>query len=52
MAKKSQQFKVIIEQGEDGQFIASVPSLLGVLYASKNISRPQKKNQGGNFSLS
>ncbi len=37
MAKKSQQFKVIIEQGEEGYFIASVPALPGCYTQAKNL---------------
>lgn len=37
MAKKIQQFKVIIEQGEDGQFVASVPALPGCYTQAKNL---------------
>lgn len=45
MAKKSQQFKVIIEQGEDGQFIASVPSLPGCYTQAKTLLDLKKRTR-------
>ncbi|MBU3925854.1 type II toxin-antitoxin system HicB family antitoxin [Patescibacteria group bacterium] len=42
MVKKSQQFKVIIEQGEEGYFIASVPALPGC-YTQAKTSQELKK---------
>jgi predicted RNase H-like HicB family nuclease len=38
MAKELKQFKVIIEQDEDGYFVASVPSLPGCYTQAKTIS--------------
>ncbi|PIQ74891.1 MAG: hypothetical protein CO001_03560 [Candidatus Portnoybacteria bacterium CG_4_8_14_3_um_filter_40_10] len=37
MAKKSNQFKVIIEQDEDGYFVASVPALPGCYTQAKTL---------------
>ena len=43
MDKKKQQFKVIIEQGEDGLFVASVPSLPGCHTQAKTIAELKKR---------
>lgn len=43
MAKKLQQFKVIIEQGEDGYFVASVPALPGCYTQAKTLSELKKR---------
>jgi len=43
MAKKMQQFKVIIEQDEDGYFVASVPALPGCYTQAKTL--PQLKER-------
>ncbi|MBI5147952.1 MAG: type II toxin-antitoxin system HicB family antitoxin [Parcubacteria group bacterium] len=43
MAKKLQQFKVIIEQGEDGYFAASVPALPGCYTQAKTLSELKKR---------
>ena len=43
MAKKTQQFKIIIEQDEDGYFVASVPALPGCYTQAKNL--PDLKNR-------
>ena len=51
MIKEKQQFKVIIEQGEDGLFVASVPSLPGCHTQAKTL-KELKKSSGGNFSMS
>lgn len=45
MAKKKQQFKVIIEQDEDGLFVASVPSLPGCHTQAKTIKELKKRVQ-------
>ena len=37
MAKKSNQFKVIIEQDEEGYFVASVPALPGCYTQAKTL---------------
>ena len=51
MAKEKQQFKVIIEQDEDGLFDASVPSLPGCHIQAKTI-KELKKSPGGNLFMS
>ena len=43
MTKKLQQFKVIIEQGEDGYFVASVPALPGCYTQAKTLSELKKR---------
>jgi len=43
MVKKVQQFKVIIEQGEDGYFVASVPALPGCYTQAKTLSELKKR---------
>lgn len=43
MVKKSQQFKVIIEQGEEGYFIASVPALPGCYTQAKTFQEIKKR---------
>ena len=43
MVKNPQQFKVIIEQGEDGYFIASVPMLPGCYTQAKTLSELKKR---------
>jgi len=43
MDKKKQQFKVIIEQGEDGFFVASVPSLPGCYTQAKTVKELKKR---------
>lgn len=43
MIKEKQQFKVIIEQGEDGFFVASVPSLPGCHTQAKTIGELKKR---------
>lgn len=43
MAKKLQQFKVIIEQDEDGYFVASVPALPGCYTQSKTLPELKKR---------
>lgn len=43
MAKKLQQFKVIIEQGKDGCFVASVPALPGCYTQAKTLSELKKR---------
>lgn len=43
MAKKQRQFKVIIEQDEDGFFVASVPSLPGCHTQAKDLSKLRKR---------
>lgn len=45
MAKKLQQFKVIIEQGEDGYFVASVPALPGCHTQAKTLSELKKRTR-------
>ncbi|MFA4890405.1 MAG: type II toxin-antitoxin system HicB family antitoxin [Candidatus Paceibacterota bacterium] len=45
MAKKSQQFKVIIEQGENGYFVASVPALPGCHTQAKTLSELKKRTR-------
>ncbi len=43
MAKKLNQFKVIIEQDEDGYFVASVPALPGCHTQAKNLTDLKKR---------
>jgi len=43
MAKKLQQFKVIIEQSEDGYFVASVPALPGCYTQAKTLLELNKR---------
>ena len=43
MDKKKQQFKIIIEQGEDGFFVASVPSLPGCYTQAKTVKELKKE---------
>ena len=43
MVKKLQQFKVIIEQGEDGYFVASVPPLPGCYPQAKTLPELKKR---------
>ena len=43
MIKEKQQFKVIIEQGEDGLFVASVPSLPGCHTQAKTLKELKKE---------
>lgn len=43
MAKKFQQFKVIIEQGKEGYFIASVPALPGCYTQAKTLPELKKR---------
>lgn len=43
MTKRTQQFKVIIEQGEDGYFVASVPALPGCYTQAKTLSELKKR---------
>lgn len=43
MLNKSQQFKVIIEQDEDGFLVASVPALPGCYTQVKSISELKKR---------
>lgn len=45
MAKKLQQFKVIIEQDEDGYLVASVPALPGCHTQAKTLSELKKRSQ-------
>jgi predicted RNase H-like HicB family nuclease len=45
MAKEKKQFKVIIEQDEDGYFIASVPSLPGCYTQAKTLPELTKRIQ-------
>ena len=45
MAKEKQQFKVIIEQDEDGLFVASVPSLPGCHTQAKTIKELKKESR-------
>lgn len=45
MAKKLHQFKVIIEQDEDGYFVASVPALPGCYTQAKTLSELKKRAQ-------
>mgnify|MGYP001595635608 CR=1 FL=1 len=43
MAKKLQQFRVIIEQDEDGYFVAAVPSLPGCHTQAKTLPELRKR---------
>lgn len=43
MAKKIQQFKIIIEQDEDGYFVASVPALPGCYTQARTIPELKKR---------
>jgi predicted RNase H-like HicB family nuclease len=43
MAKKIQQFKIIIEQDEDGYFVASVPALPGCYTQAKTLPELKKR---------
>lgn len=43
MTKKLQQFKVVIEQDEDGFFAASVPALPGCYTQAKTLSELRKR---------
>ena len=43
MGKKLQQFKTIIEQDEDGYFVASVPSLPGCHTQAKTLPELKKR---------
>ncbi|MBI2633115.1 MAG: type II toxin-antitoxin system HicB family antitoxin [Parcubacteria group bacterium] len=43
MAKRSQQFRVIVEQDEDGYFIASVPILPGCYTQAKTLTELRKR---------
>jgi len=43
MVKKPQQFKIIIEQDEDGYFVATVPTLPGCHTQAKTISELNKR---------
>ncbi|MBU4481058.1 type II toxin-antitoxin system HicB family antitoxin, partial [Patescibacteria group bacterium] len=43
MAKKLQQFKIIIEQDEDGYFVGSVPSLPGCHTQAKTLTELNKR---------
>lgn len=43
MTKKLQEFKVIIEQDEDGFFVASVPSLPGCYTQAKTMPELKKR---------
>jgi len=43
MTKKLQRFKVIIEQGEDGYFVASVPALPGCYTQAKTLPELKKR---------
>ena len=43
MVKAKRQFKVIIEQGEDGYFVASAPALPGCYTQAKTLSQLQKR---------
>lgn len=45
MARKLQQFKVIIEQDEDGYFVASVPALLGCHTQARTLLELKKRVQ-------
>ncbi len=45
MARKLQQFKVIIEQDEDGYFVASVPALPGCYTQGKSLAELKKRIQ-------
>ncbi|MBU4369482.1 type II toxin-antitoxin system HicB family antitoxin [Patescibacteria group bacterium] len=43
MAKKLQQFKIIIEQDEDGYFVGSVPALPGCHTQAKTLTELNKR---------
>ncbi|MBI4993664.1 type II toxin-antitoxin system HicB family antitoxin [Candidatus Wolfebacteria bacterium] len=43
MAKKLRQFKIIIEQDEDGYFVASVPALPGCFTQAKTLFELKKR---------
>ena len=43
MTKKLQRFKVIIEQSEDGYFVASVPALPGCYTQAKTLPELKKR---------
>ncbi len=43
MLKKGQQFKIIIEQDEDGYFVASVPALPGCYTQAKTMIELNKR---------
>lgn len=43
MAKKHQQFKIIIEQGSDGYFTASAPALPGCYTQAKTLPELKKR---------
>jgi len=43
MAKKLNQFKVLIEQDEDGYFVASVPALPGCFTQAKTLGDLKKR---------
>jgi len=43
MTKKGQQFKIIIEQDEDGYFVGSVPALPGCHTQAKTLPELKKK---------
>lgn len=45
MPRKAHQFKVIVEQDEDGYFIASVPSLPGCYTQAKTLLELKKRIQ-------
>ncbi len=42
-AKEKKQFKVIIEQGDDGYFVASVPALPGCYTQAKTLTQLHKR---------
>lgn len=43
MAKELKQFKIIIEQDEDGYFVASVPALPGCYTQAKTLPKLKKR---------
>ena len=43
MAKELKQFKVIVEQGEDGYFVASIPALPGCYTQAKTLPELKKR---------
>lgn len=43
MVKKPQQFKVIVEQDEDGYFVGSIPALPGCYTQSKTLLELKKR---------
>lgn len=45
MAKKTQQFKVIIEQDEDGYFVGSIPALFGCHTQAKTLPELKRRLQ-------